>query len=129
VPGIGSVAGERRSSQASSTWFGLAEIEDIVVPALGEVVGVLHRGVDPPGVAVFLEDPEAVLERGLEIDAVQVIERDRVDAEALEALLDLGPQPLGVSGAGPVAALRRDDCLARRVRERRPTVRSLSPPV
>ena len=74
-----------------------AVVDDVFVAPFGEVVPVLDRGdrdegaclfdlvdvhlreadvPDLPAVAVFLDHGEALLERGLGVDSVQVVERD-----------------------------------------------------
>ena len=73
---------------------------------------------DLPAVAVRGDRGEALLERRLGVDAVQVVEVDRVGAEAPQALLDLRAQCFRIAGTGVVAALRRDDHAVRTGRER-----------
>src|SRR4051794_39445316 len=72
---------------------------------------------DLPRLAVLRDRPEALLQRCLRIDAVQVVEVDDVGPQALEALLDLFTERLRAAAAA-VAALRRDQNSIRLRRER-----------
>jgi hypothetical protein len=67
-------------------------------------------------VAALLDGADAIFERRLRVDAVEVVEVDRLRAQPPQALLDLAPDRLGA----PIvpAALRRDE----------PIVASLWPP-
>ena len=110
-----------------------------IVLALGDVVAVLHGGDghDPPGSLDLLDadlgDPdmaddatvdvgpdraEALLERRLGIDAVQVVQADGIGPERAQALLDLRAQDLRPALAGAVAALGGDEHLFAHVGER-----------
>ena len=71
---------------------------------------------DLPAVAVRGDRAEALLERRLGVDAVQVVEVDRLDAQPPQALVDLRAQCLGAARAGREAALRRDDHAVRRAK-------------
>ena len=147
MPGIGSSAGERCSSQASAIWsgvtsclaaaasaarergsppagrpgqeaeaVGLAGGEDVGGAPFGHVEAVLDRGdvdlradaaqlveahlrhpdeADLPLVLQLLDGAALLLERDLGIDAVQLPEVERGDAEPAQAVLAIGPQPLG----------------------------------
>ena len=95
--------------------FAGAVVDDLVVPSLGEVVLVLDGGdrhhlasradlldahlgdadvADSALVAVLGDHAEALLERRLWVDAVQVVEGDRLGAQSPKALLDLRTQHL-----------------------------------
>ena len=73
---------------------------------------------DLPAIAIRGDGAEALLERSLGVDAVQVVEVDRVGPQAAQALVDLRAQCLGAAGAWREAALRRDDHAVRTRRER-----------
>src|SRR5438270_3888659 len=98
-----------------------AVVDDLFVPSLGKVVLVLDRsdGDDSPGtldlrdcdlrdpdmtdlaaVPILLDRAEALLERGLRVDAVQVIESDAVGSQPAKALLDFSPQHLRAAASG-----------------------------
>ena len=117
----------------------LAEVDDVLVSPLGDVVVVLHGGDrhDPAGlldlldahvgepdvadraaVDVALDRTQALLERRLRVDAVQVVEADRVGAQRAQALLDLPREHVGPALARPVAALGRDEHVVATARER-----------
>jgi hypothetical protein len=157
---MASTTGERRSSQASLTVFSvtprrsaaaghprpaaatqrevrherdpfaLAEVHDVVVPALVEVVAVLHGGDlhDPAGplelLDAYLRDPDvadratvdirldraqALLQRRLRVDPVQVVQPDRVEAQRAQALLDLRPKHIRPPLARAVAPFGGDE--------------------
>src|SRR6185503_786527 len=116
-----------------------AVVDDFLVRPLSQVVPVLDRRdrndlapelelldadlgepdvPDLPAVAVCGDRAEALLEWSLGVDAVQVIEVDRVGAQAPQALLDLRAQRLRAAGTGRVAALRRNDQAGRARRQR-----------
>ena len=130
----------------------LAEVDDLVVPAVGEVVAVLHGGdrhdlagaldllhadlgdadvADRAAVDVGLDRAQALLERRLGIDAVQVVEADRLGAERERRLCSIcSGEHLRPALARAVAALGGDEpppggCAA----SASPIARSLSPPV
>ena len=63
---------------------------------------------DRAAVDVCLDLAEALLERGLGIDAVEVVEADRLGPERTQALLDLRAKHLGPALARAVAALGGD---------------------
>src|SRR5439155_4506264 len=113
-------------------------VDDVLVPALREVVLVLDGGdrhdlagpldlvdldlgesdvPDLPAVPVLLDGVEALLERRLRVDPVQVVEGDAVRPQAAKALLDLSPQHLGTAVPGAPPALRRDNAIVRNRRE------------
>src|SRR4029077_18668082 len=115
-----------------------AVVDDFLVRPLRQVVPVLDRRdrndlapalelldadlgepdvPDLPTVTVRGDRAEALLEWGLGVDAVQVVEVDRVGAQAPQTLLDLRAQRLRAAGTGRVAALRRDDQAARARRQ------------
>ena len=114
-------------------------VDDLLVRALRQVVAVLDRRdrddlapalelldadlrepdvPDLTAIAVRGDRAEALLERRLRVDAVQVVEVDRAGAQAPQALVDLRAQRLGAARSGREAALRRDDHAVRRGRER-----------
>src|SRR4029077_16506113 len=64
---------------------------------------------DLPGLAALGQRGEALLERRLRVDAMEVVERDALDPQAAEALVDLRAELLGAAGAGGKAAFRTDD--------------------
>ena len=87
-------------------------------------------GADRATIDIGLDRPEALLERRLRVDAVQVVEADRVGAKRSQALLDLRQSTSGRPSPAPIAALGRDEHVpvdARRAPRR--SSRSLSPPV
>ena len=73
---------------------------------------------DLPALAVVGDRSETLLERRLGVDAVQVVEVDRLGAQAPQALLDLRAQRLRAARTGVIAAFRRDDHAVRARRER-----------
>src|SRR5262249_21609747 len=106
----------------------LAVVDDVVRIAIRDVVMVLNRRdrddlargldlVDIDGrdrdlpdlarVAVFRDRAEALLQRSLLVDAVQVVEVDRLGPEAPQALVDLRAELIPAAAAG-VAALGRN---------------------
>src|SRR5205085_5359787 len=123
------VAAQREEGNEDDAFAG-AVVDDVVVPALGEVVLVLDGDdrhdpstpfdlVDPdlgeadvpdlPAVAVLLDRAQALLERCLRVDPVQVVERDAVRPETAQAFLDLSPEHLGTPFPWAEPALRRYD--------------------
>jgi hypothetical protein len=109
-----------------------AVVDDVLVRALGQVVTVLDSGdrhdpaglldlVDPdladadvPDLAVvhvLLDRREALLERRLGVDSVQVVERDALGPKPAQALLDLGSELLGPTLTRSEAALRPNDAV------------------
>ncbi len=85
---------------------------DLVDPDLGEA-----DVTDPPPVPVLLDGGEAVLERRVRMDAVQVVERDAVRTQPAQGVLDLRPEHLGAAVPGGVATLARHDAVGRDWRE------------
>ena len=106
-------AAEREERDERDPLLG-AVVDDLLVRPLGEVVAVLDgrdrddlaptlelldpdlREPDTPDlatVAVRGDRAETLLERRLGVDAVQVVEVDRLGAQAPQALLDLRAQP------------------------------------
>src|SRR5204862_33782 len=73
---------------------------------------------NPPAVAGLGDHLEALFERRLGIDPVQVVEGDGVRAQPAQALLDLRAQGVRAPLARPVAALGRDDTAVGDGRER-----------
>jgi len=73
---------------------------------------------DLSAVPVLLDRAQAVLERRLRIDTVQVVERDAVRAQAAKALLDLGPKHLRPPFPGTESTFRRHHAILRDRRER-----------
>ena len=71
-----------------------------------------------PLVLILLEGGEALLERRLRIDPVQVIERDAVGPQPAQAFVDLSPERVRAALSGSVAAFRRHDASIRDGRER-----------
>ncbi len=69
----------------------------------------------PAAVLILLDGAQALLERSLGIDTVQVVERDGVGPQPAEARLDLGPQNLRPAAARSAeTSLRRDDDVLRK---------------
>jgi hypothetical protein len=66
-------------------------------------------------IPVLGDDREAVLQRGLWIRLVQVVEVDRLGPQPTKALLNLGFQHVGPAAAP--ATLRRDDAAVARGRD------------
>src|SRR5579884_1377166 len=115
-----------------------AVVDDVIPAALGERVLVLYGGdrrdraglldlldahlrqadvPDLPLVLVVLNGPDAGLDRSRSIDAMEVVQLDRVGLEPTEALLDLGSQHLG--GGVVIAALGGHHAAVRKRREGR----------
>jgi hypothetical protein len=67
---------------------------------------------DLAAVDVLAQHAEALLQRRLGIDPVQVVQVDRVGPQRAQALLDLGAEDLGATLAGAVAALGGDEDVA-----------------
>ena len=136
-PGVARAQREERHEREPLTG---AVIDHVLVPALLEVVVVLDhddrhdgacpldlvdtdlRDADVLDLALVAEPPdlaEALLKRGLRIDAVQVVQRDAVGAQGSQALLDLRPQHRGAPLARTEPALCRDERALATGRERR----------
>ena len=119
--------------------FALAEVDDILVFALADVVTVLNRRDrdDPTGlldllhadlgetyvpdratVDVGTDGAQALLERRLGVHAVQVVQADRLAAKRAQALLDLPTKDVRPALACPVAALGGDEHVLTASRER-----------
>ena len=128
---------ERRAVDAAQREVGhehdalsFAVVDLLVVLALGEAVVVLDGGDRENGASPFdlrdadvgdadvsdlarvlrlLDGAQALLERRLGIDSVEVVEGDRVGPQALQALVDLGFEYVGATLAGRIAAFGTDD--------------------
>src|SRR6266487_694716 len=108
--------------------FGGAVVDHLVVRALDEAVPVLNRSdrhdvaglldlvdtdlgeADAPdlaAVAVLLDRAEAVVERGLGIDPVQVVESDRLRPQPPQALFDLSSEHLGAAVSSSPSVIGR----------------------
>src|SRR5215216_2241630 len=133
-----SVAPEREEGHEHQPLAG-AVVHHLVVLAFGEVVAVLHGDdrhdlpspldlLDPdlgdadmpdrPLVPKLLDRGQALLERGLGVDPVQVVELDHARAQAAKAFLDLLAEDLGPALARTEATFGRDDAAVGRSRER-----------
>ncbi len=122
--------------------FGGAVAEHSVVLALGQVVVILDRGDghDLPGpldlvdsdvrkpdvknlaaVAVLLDRRETVLERGLRVDPVQVVQSYALGPQPAKAVLDLGAEDLRPpTSRSPAPALGGHNAAVRDRLERKP---------
>jgi hypothetical protein len=81
-------------------------------------MGTTSRARSIWSIPVLLDRREALLERRLGVDPVQVVERDAVRPQAAKALLDLGVEHLRPPFARPEAAFRCDDAILRDRRQR-----------
>ena len=72
---------------------------------------------DATGLPVLVQEAHRVLDFQIRVDAVLVVEVDRLCAKALEALLELRPQSVDAT-AGVVAALGPNDDVVTERRER-----------
>jgi len=73
---------------------------------------------DVAAVDALADRAEALLERRVGVDAVQVVEPDRVGAQRAQALVDLRVQDLRAALARVVAALRGDEDVVAAAAER-----------
>src|SRR5438105_2471154 len=121
----GATAPAQRKERNEHDSFACAVVDDRVVLPLREVVLVLHRGnwhdlagpldlfdpdlgdadmADPAAVPVFLDRPEALLERSRGVDPVQVVKGDAVCPQPAKTLLHLGAQHLWTTASGAAEA-------------------------